>query len=111
MITNTILPDTSLYYTSQHTGYVNSPLRPATAQDAIEDTLDLSSNARNVLAAVSGLAPAERNQYLENLARLLKAGIVGVETLEIDGRPYQSFASTRAADPRVAHARPYRQAP
>ncbi len=76
--------------------------------DAIEDTFDLSRSGRDLLQTLQSLAPADRESYLNNLARLLKAGIVGTETLEVEGRAYQSFATTRLADPRLAHARHYR---
>jgi len=109
MIIHTLLPSTSSYYTSQHTGYVNTPSSGPSVPDAITDTLDLSSGARNLPATFNELSPLEQTQYLENLARLLQAGIVGVETVEVNGAPYKSFASTRVADPRIAHAAPYRR--
>lgn len=79
-----------------------------TVSQAIEDTFDLSRTGRDLLQTVQSLDPADRESYLKNLARLLKAGIVGTETLEVNGRAYHTFVTTRLADPRLAHARTYR---
>ena len=68
-------------------------------------TLDLSGGGRGVSNVVGDLSPSSRAEYLEILGRLLQAGVVGTERLEVGGEPYTSFASTRFADPRVAHAR------
>ena len=75
---------------------------------AIEDTLDLSAASRNLPETFHALSEEEQDTYLKNLARMLHGGVVGTETLEIGGRPYQSFASARFADQSVAHARIYR---
>lgn len=71
---------------------------------ALEDTLDLSGGARDLMATYAALDAPDRAIYLAQLARLLDAGIVGTETLEVRGAPYQSFASTRFADPALANA-------
>ena len=73
---------------------------------AIADTLDLSLPSRNPFQIVEELRPEDQEVYLEQLARLLREGIVGTETLDVRGQPYTSFASTRFADPELAHARP-----
>lgn len=85
-----------------------APSNNLSVSDAIEDTFDLSRSGRDLLQTLQTLAPADRESYLNNLARLLKAGIVGTETLEVEGQAYHSFATTRLADHRLAHARPYR---
>ena len=76
-----------------------------TVPSALEDTLDLSSQSRKLPETFQALSAEDKNSYLQNLARLLKAGIVGTETLEVRGNTYQSFASTRFVDPEVTHAR------
>lgn len=91
-----------------------APARPSSTPDthtvsqAIEDTLDLSDSGRDVLQTLQALDPAERSSYLKHLAHLLQAGVVGTETLEVDGRAYHRFVTTRLADPRLADARSYR---
>lgn len=100
-------PSTSLYYTTRNTGNVNTSGNPADALAAVRDTLDLSTPVRAGLDAIRNLRPDEQRQYLEILARLLREGIIGTETLEVNGQPYESFASTRFADPRLAQARAY----
>ncbi len=79
-----------------------------TIAQAVEDTFDLSDSGRDLHQHLQSLAPADREAYLKMLARLLKSGVVGTETLEVRGRSYQTFATTRLADPRLARARPYR---
>jgi len=39
------------------------------------------------------------------LANMLQRGIVGTETLEVDGQPRTTFITTRLGDPRLMHAR------
>jgi len=97
--------DTSPYYTSHHTGNVNSLSTALSADRRLADTLDLSVPARDLLGTLRELEPEARSEYLENLATLLQAGVVGVETLGVRGRPYDSFAGTRFADPRLSGAR------
>ena len=75
-----------------------------TVPAAIVDTLDLSAEGRNIFKTFQELDDADKTSYLKNLARLLKAGIVGTEELEIRGETYHSFASTRFADPVIARA-------
>ena len=75
--------------------------------DAVGVVLDLSSETRDALGAVSGLEGEERNQFLEIIASVLNRGVVGTETLEVNGQPYESFATTRLGDPRLMHAKPY----
>lgn len=109
MIVDSLLLGLSPYYTSHDTGHVNSGPAALSVSDAIEDTLDLSAGARDLLSLLGELSPEARQQYLESLAHLLEAGIVGVETVRVDARPYRSFAGSRTADPALAHARPYRR--
>lgn len=54
------------------------------------------------------LSAEERDSFLKMLANLLQQGVVGTETLEVNGQPRDTFVSARMADPELAHARPYR---
>ncbi len=87
------------------------PARPAAAPSAfaaIDDVLDLSSGSRNIVGNYHALPEEEKEHFLEMLATLLKQGVIGKETKEVDGRPYESFVSIGFADPVVRDAPPYR---
>jgi hypothetical protein len=105
LIVEAHLPIPSVYYTTRHPGNVNRVAAPVSALSAVQDTLDLSAPARDLLGSLQGLEESERSEYLEILARLLAEGIVGTEALVVDERSYSSFASTRAADPDLKDAR------
>jgi hypothetical protein len=78
-------------------------------QDALTDTFDLSREGRNVLETFQSLSGEDRAAYLESLARLLKSGYVGLETLQVEQRPVTRVAEARMADPVTAGAPPYRR--
>lgn len=99
----------------QNTGTLSPPpprpaLPPAqpSAIAAVEDVLDLSSGSRNIIGNYRALSPEEQVNFLETLATLLKQGVIGTETKEVNGRPYQSFVSIGFADPVVRDAPTYR---
>ncbi len=69
--------------------------------------LDLSSDARDIMGTIAALEGEERNQFLDIIAGVLQQGVVGTETLEVNGQPYESFVTTRLGDPRLMHAKPY----
>ncbi len=75
---------------------------------AISEALDLSSGGRDPVENATALSGEERAIFLKMLARLLQRGVVGTEILHVNGRPRETFVSTRMADPELAHARPYR---
>lgn len=75
--------------------------------DAVGVVLDLSSEARDVMGAVASLEGEERNMFLDIIASVFQQGVVGTETLEVDGQPYESFVTTRLGDPKLMHAKPY----
>ena len=75
---------------------------------AVDEAFDLSSGKRDIFDAISTLTPGEREEFLDTLAGLLHQGVVGIETLDVGGRPYQSFIETRIAAPELKGARPYR---
>ena len=64
---------------------------------AIDRVLDLSTPGRDVFGAIGRLNAEEREAFFAMLATLLRMGIVGIETVDVDGRPHQTFASTRMA--------------
>lgn len=101
-------PKQSPYYTTPHNRNVNRPAPNISVFDAVTDTLDLSAGGRDLLNTMATLSPAGQAEYLEILANLFKAGVVGTETLRVNGRPYQTFATTRFADPDLARAPQYR---
>lgn len=75
---------------------------------AAERLFDLSSDRRHLFDTVDGLEPDELESFLDMVVRLLQEGIVGIETLEVNGQPYQSFITTRIAAPHLNGARPFR---
>ena len=78
------------------------------AVQAIDDVLDLTQGPRDLIGSLVNLSHEEQEQFLQMLARLLQHGIIGTETLEVDGQPRKTFVSTRIADPQLRHAKPYR---
>ena len=55
------------------------------AIQAIDDILDLTHGARDPIGSFQNLSHEEQEQFLKMLARLLQHGIIGTETLEVDG--------------------------
>ncbi len=78
---------------------------------AVEQALDLSKRGRNLIGTLGHLTDDDLHEFLSILARVLQRGIVGFEELDVDGRPYKSFITTRAADPRLRGADFYRRPP
>ena len=78
------------------------------AVQAADHYLDLSRQSRDVLGRLDGLNDAELDSFLHMIATLVKQGIIGVETLEVRGEPYQSFITTRIGAPELRGARPWR---
>lgn len=66
--------------------------------ESVNGMLDLTAPRHTAWDNLYGQTPAERSHYLESLATLLKAGIVGVETLDVGGRPYTRFAELAIGD-------------
>ena len=75
---------------------------------AVDEVLNLSHRD---LTIVSGFFKTASQDEIESFQRMIKKlterGIVGYEYLEIKGRPYKSFISTRFVDP-YSSARIYR---
>ncbi len=72
---------------------------------AVDEVFDLSSGTRDIFDAISVLTPGERDEFLNTVASLLHQGVVGIETLDVQGHPYQSFVETRIAAPELKGAR------
>lgn len=77
--------------------------------NSIDRLFDLSRPNRDILGTLHSLQGDELDEFLKLTAYLLQQGIVGIETLEVRGRPYQSFISNRIAAPQLHGARPYRR--
>ncbi len=81
---------------------------PAAVSDAVEDTLDLSRQSRAFFGGPSVITPDDFESFLQQLATLLRNGIVGTETRELDGRPVERFVTTAIGDPSLRGLAPYR---
>jgi len=74
--------------------------------DAVDLALDLSHHSpRDLTGAINKLTPAEGQDFLVMLAELLQQGVIGSETLEVNGEPYTCYLPTRLGDARLMHAR------
>ena len=76
--------------------------------DAMEVALDLSGESRDLYGTYTRLGKEGGGAFLDMLANVLQRGIVGTETLEVDGQARTTFITTRLGDPRLMHARAYR---
>ncbi len=56
---------------------------------------------------LSDLTPDEKNQFFKILAGLLKAGIVGYEILEVNGKPEKHYLVNQIGDRRLYGAKRY----
>ena len=86
--------------------FVPSGSRGGAAIGAVDALFDLSPGRRGLFSKLDRLDKEELDSFLKMTAGLLRAGIVGIETLDIAGRPYESFISTRAAAPELRGAPP-----
>jgi len=74
--------------------------------DAVRSALDLSSGGRTLLEDAASLTPEERGEFLRLLAGLLSRGVVGTETVIVEGAARETFVSTRPASWDLAHGTP-----
>ena len=85
------------------------PVLPtASVFDAIYLALDLTSGGRDLIGTYNSMSAEDRGAFLSQLAGLLEQGVVGQETVELNGEPYTTFITTRLGDPELMHARAYR---
>lgn len=75
--------------------------------DGIQDTFNLSGPGRDIFGGYAQLQETQKNGFLNQLASLLHQGVVGTETREVNGRPYQSFVEIGFADERLRGTRTY----
>ena len=91
------------------TSPLNSILRPSAlpqdkpldALQAVEAMFDLSRSSGDPLRSIANLDEDALDEFITMTVRLLKAGIVGTETYDRDGRPYTTFITTGMADPEL----------
>jgi hypothetical protein len=82
---------------------------PLAVADAVDLTLDLTRSSRNLIGAILGLDREELQDFLTITSNLIHAGVVGRETVEVDGRPRETHTDARMADPSLRGAPPYRR--
>lgn len=82
---------------------------PLAVTRATGDMLDLTAPRHAAWDAAQALTPEDRQSYLSTLATLLQAGIVGIETLNVNGRPYTRFAELAIGDEQHRGAPQYRR--
>ena len=68
----------------------------------IDDFLNLGKADR---LDTSELNPAEKEEFLKMLSTLLKKGIVGYETLEVNGKPEKHYIVNQIGDERLKGAK------
>ncbi len=75
---------------------------PMRASRAADDLFNLGSSPR--LDAWDQLSSSERDIFFSMAAQLAQRGVMGFEILEVDGRPYKSFAANQIGDSLTSHA-------
>lgn len=75
---------------------------------AVSGAFDLTGPRRSLFVDFGRLSPEDRGTFLQVTASLLKQGIVGNETVRVNGRPVTSDATTRLGDERLRRAPAYR---
>jgi hypothetical protein len=74
---------------------------PLDSLQAVDAVFDLSRSSGDPLRSIANLDPEALDEFITMTVRLLKAGIVGTETYDRDGRPYTTFITTGMADPEL----------
>ena len=72
----------------------------------LDDFLNLGKPDRLDL---SDLNPEEKEEFLKMLSKLLKAGIVGYEILEVNGKPEKHYIVNQIGDERIYGAKLYKE--
>lgn len=78
----------------------------AKAFKRVNDFLDLGKPDR---LNTDDMSPGEEEEFLKMLSMLLKRGVVGYETLEVDGKPEKHFMVTQIGDDRLYGAKLYNE--
>jgi len=58
---------------------------------------------------ISDLNDAEKEEFYKMLAKLIKAGIVGYEILEVNGKPEKHYIVNQLGDQRIKGAKLYKR--
>jgi len=58
---------------------------------------------------LSDLNPKEKDEFLKMLSELLKAGVVGYEILEVNGKPEKHYIVNEIGDSRIKGAKLYNE--
>jgi hypothetical protein len=87
-----------------------------------EDTIEISNTSKvfnkldNFLNLgkpgrldLKDLNPKEKDEFLKMLAKLLKAGIVGYEVLDVNGKPEKHYIVNEIGDERIRGAKLYKK--
>lgn len=72
----------------------------------VENFLNLGKTDR---LDVSDLNEAEKEEFYKMLAKLIKAGIVGYEILEVNGKPEKHYIVNEIGDQRLKGAKLYKR--
>lgn len=75
---------------------------------AVSSVFDLTGPRRSIFVDFKALSREDQGEFLKITASLLKQGIVGNETLRVNGRPVTTDATTRLGDERLRKAPAYR---
>ena len=98
----------------KESGSGNSPWRVAKQKagmnkvdvfDSAHDFFDLSDPGR--LSSWSNLDSEEKEGFVQMVAKLAQRGLVGYEILDVQDKPYKSFASAQIADQKASEAHVY----
>lgn len=84
---------------------VKNDANPMSVINAVEGFLDLGNSDR--LEGYFSLSESEKEKFAKALGKLLKAGIIGYEILEVNGQKEKHFLSTQIGDERLYNAKRY----
>jgi hypothetical protein len=103
----------SKYFPEQKKGITNNKqvdtltyTKPSRAFDKIESFLNLGKPDR---LNFTDLNAEEKEEFLKILTKLIKAGVVGYEILEVDGKPEKHFIVNQIGDKRTQHSKLYKE--
>lgn len=112
-------PVTKYFSQNKEKGEANSVVKSA---EAVTDVLQISNTAKAFAKVdkalnltnpgpldLKDLSDNERKEFLKMLSSVLKSGITGYETLEVNGVAEKHFAETEIADKRLNGAKPHKR--
>ena len=85
----------------------HTPSEPKNASEikavkAVDRFFNLGSDSR--FSSWDSLSPREKTLFINMVAELAQKGLIGYEVVDIDNRPYKSFATTQIGDTLTSHA-------